>query len=430
MKKSGFLAAAAILGLTLLISFVIDWRNLGASGSIDLRNRITGIRLLEEGQDPFHYKWRTHEPERFCDPYNNLAVSVSKTTVTPAFLVLHAPLGALPYRPAQYLWLLAQWGALLGMLALWRRALPPGLSFPVLGLFVAGFTFTAAWRLHAERGQCYAILAFLLACWLVLSREPGQHPRRAVWAGALAGVLIALRPPLLLVIAPFLLWRRREQWPGLGLGLAAGAVLPLFLDPGCWGDYGSAMQTWSDLYRSGANPRPPRQAFPAMVEGIPIDILGRFAGIPFADSSLFYGLRRLGFNSVPALPVLGLFVALSGLWTWLARRQTDQRLLLGVAVGSFAIDFFLPALRNTYNDVMMVNAVAAALALAQVPLRLTWLAFLGLPLGWFVLAATPRAPGIINLPSLVFLFAALAWLLCPWTVRRTRLDHPAVRPAG
>ena len=41
-----------------------------------------------------------------------------------------------------------------------------------MGLFVTGFTYTAAWRLHAERGQAYVLLAFLFACWLTVTLDP------------------------------------------------------------------------------------------------------------------------------------------------------------------------------------------------------------------------------------------------------------------
>jgi len=65
---SAFLVAAtgAVLCLVLLCSFGFDYQNMAHGGSIDLRNRITGIRLLEKGVDPFHYKWRKGEPSEFC----------------------------------------------------------------------------------------------------------------------------------------------------------------------------------------------------------------------------------------------------------------------------------------------------------------------------------------------------------------------------
>src|SRR5271163_909595 len=110
-----------LVGLALLVSFGVDFANTAQGGAIDLRNRITGVRLLEHGIDAYHYKWREGEPEEYCDPFNNPKLTVSRTTATPALLLLHLPLAALPYRLAQFLWLFAQWALLLGTSWLWLR---------------------------------------------------------------------------------------------------------------------------------------------------------------------------------------------------------------------------------------------------------------------------------------------------------------------
>jgi len=151
-----------LVGLALLVSFGMDLANTVQGGAIDLRNRITGVRLLEHGVDAYHYKWSNVDPPEYCDPYNNPKLPVSKTTATPALLMLHVPLAALPYRVAQFLWFFAQWLLLLGTGWLWLRACATSRARCVAALFFVGFTYTAAWRLHAERGQAYVLLAFLL----------------------------------------------------------------------------------------------------------------------------------------------------------------------------------------------------------------------------------------------------------------------------
>lgn len=416
--KCGFPLAAGWVALILaaVVSFGIDWQNLAASGSIDLRNRITGVRLLQEGRDPFHYKWHPGEPERFCDPFNNLAVPVSKTTVTPTFLILHLPLGWLPYRATQYLWLIAQWLCLLGIAFFARRILQNPYRFLIAAALITGFTFSAAWRLHAERGQCYVVLALLLTAWITLTRDQSPSPGTQAWAGTLSGLLIALRPPLLLVLAPFVMLRQPGQSRIALIALVAGAALPLLCDLSCWTDYGKAMQAWSELYRSGVNPRPPAQVFPPAVEGIPIDLIGRFVALPFADSSLFYLLRReFKIPSVPGLPVLALLVILIAAWSWKARRLPTDHLLLGIACWTFLMDFFLPALRNSYNDVLILCAIPLAIALAPRSVA-SWLAALALPVSWLILSHPPRNPWLISLPALMFL------LFSAWHLARAWLD--------
>ena len=49
--------AWVMVGLALLVSFGVDFANTAQGGAIDLRNRITGLRLLEHGIDAYRYKW-------------------------------------------------------------------------------------------------------------------------------------------------------------------------------------------------------------------------------------------------------------------------------------------------------------------------------------------------------------------------------------
>ena len=99
------------LALLLFVSFLIDAANMNQGGAIDLRNRITGARLLAHGIDPYTYKWSRSEPEEYCDPYNNPRLPVSKTTATPALLVATMPYALFPYRNGQYLWFADAMGA-------------------------------------------------------------------------------------------------------------------------------------------------------------------------------------------------------------------------------------------------------------------------------------------------------------------------------
>ena len=142
-----------LIGVALAVSFAVDFNNTAQGGAIDLRNRITGLRLLEHGIDAYHYKWHNGDPEEYCDVYNNPKLAVSKTTATPTLLMLHLPLAALPYRPAQFLWLFAQWALLLGTGWLWLRVCKTPWQSWIVALAVTGFTYTAAWRLHARNAD-------------------------------------------------------------------------------------------------------------------------------------------------------------------------------------------------------------------------------------------------------------------------------------
>jgi hypothetical protein len=425
MKPSLTAAAGAVLGLLALVSFGIDWSLVSAGGSIDLRNRITGARVLLNHQDAYHYKWNKQEPEELCDPYNNPALPINKVTVTPTLLMLNFPLAILPYRPAQFIWLIAQWGLLLGTGFLWLRPIPSVRWRWLWAVALIGFTFTVAWRHHTDRGQAYVAILFLLACWTRITAHPEYGNR--FWGGLLAGMLVAVRPPLLLVVAPMMLLRRRGQLAGALVGLVMGVGLPMLWRPTCWTDYQSGMQTWSELYRTAkTNPRPPPQVFPAEVEDIPVDVLGHFSrSIPFADTSIFAMLRWWGISSAPALPVALALVALIALWFWFSRDHPDDALLGGIVAWSVLVDLFLPAYRNSYTDVMILNVLALVLIMRNRNWLLVSLLLAAWPVGWAVCAMLPRQRWIINLPTLIMIAATVLVVLWPCLARKNP-DSPVL----
>jgi hypothetical protein len=409
MKSTTTLAWAA-LGLLLFASFVLDVLNVTQGGAIDLRNRITGIRLMADRLDAYHYKWQEPEPPEYCDPFNNPLLKVSKTTATPAMLLLHWPLALLPYRLAEFLWFPLQWLLLLGTAWLWIRRFPKMHQRLLFAALVTGFTYTAAWRLHAERGQSYVLLLFLFAWWLAASLEPQTGNR--FWAGLPAGLLMTLRPPFLLLV-PFLLLHRRGQLSGTALGLLLGIGLPLLVNSESWPEYASAMQTHSELYRTDTNPLPPPQSYPPTIEGIPIDILAGYAVIPYADFSVHAFLRWIGLAPFPVLPLIlavGMFLIFM-VWLWRMRTQRMELLLLGVAAWFFLIDLFLPAYRNNYNDVLILDVAALGLLATSKFPPAGWACLVALPLGWIIYVAIPRQAWLIDLPSFFFTVGAVLFLM-------------------
>ena len=404
----------AVIGVALLVSFVIDFNNTAQGGAIDLRNRITGLRLMEHGIDAYHYKWHNGDPEEFCDVYNNPKLPVSKTTATPALLILHLPLAALPYRVGQFLWLFVQWALLLGTGWLWLRACTTLRQSWIVALAVTGFTYTAAWRLHAERGQAYVLLAFLFAAWLVatLDRKWGE----SFAAGCLAGFLATLRPPFLLLI-PFMALHRRRQLAGAAVGLLLGIGLPMLIYPACWSEYFSAMQTHSELYGNGIDPRPGPQSYPPTVEGIPTDTLGNYVAIPYADFSVHGMLKVLGLEqnplsgrAIPAWPVLLAVGVPFTIWLGLSRKLLVERALVGLAAWFFIADLFLPAYRDSYNDVLMLDVVTIGVVMTSKILRLVWPCALALPIGWAIYASAPQQAWLINLPTALFTVSAVGFV--------------------
>ena len=395
----------SILGLLFFISFLIDWNNVAQGGSIDLRNRVTGARLLLAHVDPYFYKWYEPEPAPYCDPYNNPHLPVSKTTASPTMLALGMPTAALPYRIGQFVWLVIEWACLLGTLALWFPLFPTPLLRALFVFFAASFTYTAAWRLHAERGQTYVLILLLLGFW----RTRCLTGKSEFLLGAVAGLLAGIRLPFLL-LSCYMLQRRRRQLPGFLFGLLVALILPLIWNGNIWSDYGRAMQAHSTLYRDGIDPKPGPEHFPATIEGMPTDLLANYAPIPYADFSFHALMRSLGFEPLPAFPplILGGVGCLG--WLWWRRNHPLQVVLAGLTAWLFLLDLLLPAYRNIYNDILCLNLVASSLVLVSVKPWPSRFFFLALPIGWAVDFFAPMHDWLIDLPSACVAAGAVALL--------------------
>ena len=434
----------ALVGLAIL-SFLTDWNLVSKSGSIDYRNRVTGARLLLSGIDPYHYKWQPGDPAAWCDLYDNPKLPISKTTVTPAMLLLAAPAALLPYPYSQRVWLVVEWAMLAGLWFLWwrnGRKSPGSAGHPRPGRrtraedvadylaatdaacsstgsrwwwagLVSAFTFTLAWRHHIDRGQVYIVFVALFGLWLQLSLS--KSSTKPWIPGFLAGILVCLRPPLLLFTAPFILLRRRSQWLGAVIGLAIGLIAPMVFKPKVWIDYAKAMSEWSEVYRSGEQPRPGAREFPPAIEGMTLDHLASYQVPQYTDSSLFRLLRDAGWPQVPDKPVLATLVLLFAAWVWCNRKTADAAFLLGLAAWAFLSDAFLPAYRNPYNDVTILNVVALIPILGS-RLRLhRALVVASLALGILMVNILPPARWWIYLPTLAT--ATLAVLAVLQTAR-------------
>jgi hypothetical protein len=402
---------AGTLALALLVSFWIDADNAVQGGAIDLRNRITGARLLTAGIDPYTYKWVRSDEAIYCDPYNNPHMTVSKTTSTPALLALSWPWALLPYRSAQSLWFVTQWALLLGAGGLWWRAARKGWPRALVAVTWTAFTFGAGWRLHAERGQSYILLTFLLAFWLAGTLRAGRGWSFA--AGFAAGLLAVSRPPCLLIL-PVLAWRRRDQIPGMGAAIGLGVVLPMLCLSSAWPDYAQGMAQQSFYYLHALNPRPGPQAFPPVIEFLPTTVLAYYVPIAYSDASVHVVLRALGLEPVSGLLVFLVGAILFGAWSaWALRRRDLPRLLLGLAAWMYLLDFFLPAYRNSYNDVLALNFLALGVLVAPRFWPPLVSSALGMAAGLYVYLVSPEEVWQIDLPAMLFALSALLYLFKP-----------------
>lgn len=396
------LAVLALLGV-MVTGFAGDWKLVTGGGSIDLRNRVTGARALSEGLDPYHLKWQRGMSERLCDPYNNAAMTVSLTTVTPTFLFLMLGPAMLDYEDVQVLWLMVEWLCLLGTGMVWWWLLGAGWRRWVWAVLVASFSHTLAWKHHVDRGQMYVVLLCLLSLWVALTWAGKKR-----MAGWVVGLLLCLRPPLLLALAPFVVLRGGVgQWRTVALSACLFALMPMLLKAGVWQDYFAGMAQWSEVYRAGEKPRPPAQSYPAEIEGIPLDKLAHYEVRQTADSSIIRILKGYGVLNFPQWP-LGLALTL-GIAAWWRRYGSNRQeeLVAGVLAWAFLTDWFLPAYRHPYNDVLVCAVLAAVLWTGR---RSVWLMLAGVGAGWWFYEVLPSARWQSHLPTVLLLVAGVSAL--------------------
>jgi len=421
MKRALTMGLSAAVLLAFLVSMGLDFVNTTRSGATDLRGRIVGVRLLEHGLDPYTYKWHEGAPPEYCIASDNPNSPVSGVTVTPALLMLHAPLALLPYGYARFLFLALQWLLLAGTCCLWLRASATSWQRWFIVLFATGFTYTVAWRLHSERGQAYLLLTFVFACWLTATLNPKWNNNFV--AGCLAGFLAALRPTYL-IIAPFLLMHRRNQLAGWAVGLLLGVALPLLMSPVGWSDFFGGMQIHFALYRAGIHFPHTASNFPAAIEGMPATLLAGYLPIPVHDFSGYGLLRQLGFMAVPGL-LMNLAIAVPlVLWLWWTRRESAGRLLPAMAAWLLLVDLFQPAPRYSYYDVIILNVVFAGLVTTEKIPRAILPFVLGILLGWVVYYLQPGRPAWIDLPEDFFTIGAIMFLFPSPTPSKNITDPP------
>ena len=359
-----------IVALLAVWGFVQDAINTSNGGSIDLRNRITGVRLAAGQRDPYFYKWTRTEDDRFCDLFNSPASPVSHTTVTPVTLTAFLPLKNLPYPASQWIWFGVQYACLgLGFYA-WCRSTPQQ-HWLWGGLLTCLFCLSPHWRLHVDRGQSYVLYAGLFLALIA----PGQRlGKTGPWLeGLTASLLTVLRPTYGLLLGVSVARRKATALLATTVGLLLWAMLPVLLaGTAIWQNYFKAMGEHARLYQTQAKFAPAKFSANETIEGISISTLGGFARIPFGDTSIY---KLLSFQLPPTV-LLGTWAALAGLSGFMMMRRGDTgspRFWWSLSAWIVAGDYLLPAYRYPYNHILIWPMVLLGVAALSGRTRTVWI---------------------------------------------------------
>ena len=397
-----------IVALLAVWGLIVDVIHTSEGGSIDLRNRITGVRLAAEKRDPYTFKWTRREDDRFCDPFTFPSSPVSHTTVTPLTLTAFLPLKNLPYRVSQWCWLVVEYSCLgLGFWA-WARHTHRR-HWLWGGLLTFLYCLSPHWRLHVDRGQSYVLYAALFL-WLASIGTRGPTPadapstKRRLWMEGLGASLLAmLRPTYALLLGAGVLRRPSAGILATAPGLILWTLLPILLaGTAVWQNYFKAMAVHARLYLDQTKFPPSRFAASETIEGISVDTFLRFPRIPFSDTSIY---KLLSFQLQPSL-LLGTWAVLAAFagFLFLRRGETGTpRFWWALSAWVLVGDYLLPAYRYPYNHILLWPLLLLGLnALPSGGPRTIWLG-LGISLlslhaaTWFLPKACISWPGIATL---------------------------------
>ncbi len=385
--------------------FVLAWsirRDLRYSAAYpgDLRNRVVGARLIEDGRLPYFYKWKKGDGLRYYDPHNFDTLAVSNITLSPFYHQLLIPIADQPQARIIDCWLVGEYLLVVLMaVGFFRWAGTPGQKQAVIVVALL-FLLTNAWKNHIAEGQTYLLIPALATGFYACLRQP----RHWVWglvAGLIAGVLLLVRPNAIFFFLPFALLLRRypRNWWLAGcipLILLAGWTLGSHRQRELWLDYRHMAAETIKLHQHNhptlaVNDADPRYPFWEGIDKVAEDRMSE-TGIEMVrteNGNVFEFVYLLFHRFLPPAVWTAaalLLIAVAGGCFFIIHRPTSSVPLTQLAMLGFCVymitDLFSPIYRYTYNEVQWLFPLFLMAAMAQWRYRRIYAVFLaGLLLG-------------------------------------------------
>lgn len=354
----------------------------------DLRNRVTGARMIKDGRSPYFYKWKTGDGLRYYDPENFDSVRPSNMTSTPALYRILSPLVELPQATISVCWLAAEYLILAGLTLFAYSLAGSGLQKQLVLLAGILALLTNGWKEQVANGQTYLFVPLFAMLFLVFWQQ-NDHFAWAIAAGTSAACLVLIRVNTLLFFVPFLFMTRRHTRSWLfvffiPIGLFAVWTLSTAHERGLWRDYfqnvtEATTLNQADTYTRVANEPDPR--FPRW-EGIDTAESYRYMQSPpakiYSENGNFFVFYRFFFHRKLPVAVLALLsvtlVTLLAAGFYVKHRPPDSPQMATAAVFGFCLfmipDLFSPVYRHQYYTVQWF--LPLMIAAANYSSRFTW----------------------------------------------------------
>jgi hypothetical protein len=336
----------------------------------DLRNRVVGARIIEDGGSPYFYKWKPGDSLRYYDPQAFDIYTPSICTSTPFLHRLLIPIADLPFATIMRVWMVVLYllyFAMAGYALALARAPSARLAVTVAALL---FLLTNAWALHAKYGQTYLLIPGLAMLVFALRRWP-------VLAGLAAAVLVMVRPNAVLFLVPFQLMRSFKWtfWAPAVLALCWVLLSPR--ERGLWEDYGSMLREQVNIHQDLGPATRPAVTDPGYRnwEGLDMDTARERTRrdpvrILSENGNVFVLYRKWVGRPVPVALLGAAAVVVMSVVLWvlvLVRRRYGELAPAQVAIAGFCLymisDLFSPIYRHAYYTVQWIMPLLIAASL-------------------------------------------------------------------
>jgi hypothetical protein len=371
----------------------------------DLRNRVTGSRMIKDGRSPYFYKWKTGDGLRYYDPGNFDSVRPSNMTSTPFLYRLLSPIVEMPQSKISEWWLAIEYLMLAGLTLFAFFQAQTTLQKQLVLLVFLLVLLTNGWKEHVAHGQTYLCVPFFAMLFLAF-REINGHSARAMLAGAAAACLILIRFNTILFFVPFLFMTRRHNrtwlaWFCIPMVLFACWTLTSPHERSLWQDYFNNVKEATKINQN---------LHPALLHNTPDPLFPLWEGIDtaealrytkaapakiYSENGNFFVLFTHIFHrdlSVTTLGLLSLLLIVTLVLLFYFRRRPPGRqdmpkaAIFGSCLFMIA-DLFSPIYRHQYYTVQWI-----------LPLMLAASAFSFRARGWYALLLAGLLLNCIHLP--------------------------------
>lgn len=416
-------ALIAIYLVILVVSAYQDWQITSTGWVSDLRTRTVGSRVFLAGIDPYTYHWQLGEPQEWVDLLDQPSFPRSRLTITPTLLTVLLPFAHLNYGTIKTLWFVVEWLLYIGTGLIVMSCTTSRYKQKFILLLFTVVAGSYVWRSHVLTGQVYMLYSFLLAVMYKLLTI--KHIKSPVMSGLLLGASVLMRPTLLLVNVPYVLFRKLTIPIASGFGMVIGFLITsIFVHPTYWLSYRQSIEDFSqiqyDIFAYYFLPLVANYSFP--IENAIISKSDMVIAVE--NSALQYYLAENWsiFLTNSLLAIGGLVIlAYCGFVWWRARGQLSlEKLFVFGVIATMLIEFFLPAPRYLYYDVQWVLPIALIILHVNLRTFLTSFYHLLVPfIAFYILADQFIGP--------LFL-ACYVTAISTLILRKSATDTPGIMP--